>query len=661
MNRLLTRLREQVDERAKLPTLSTALFGTRSVAYAARRSGFAFGRSLLTAFFHALEATALALYLDSPFLTAIVTVRLVSSFASGAIWGITEPLRMDVRTLLENRDMDGARTRIEVALSRAFWGSLACFAVGLAWVIYFPFLRRGVVSVVDAYAVALALKVALSLWTRTYASGINATRRVARPRWSMLLPDFLDVAGLFLFWRWAGPWSIAISLPLSSILQAILTRTYARRAYLQTKYTPHASYSWTGLLPDSQAAARATISCIAWFAFELPTMFLLGVWSQLGLQAGGLLLYAVRPIANFLLGIPRLYYIDIVSVRELGLLGMKRLARHIRKFLLFGWAIIVVALLAAGIAGGASGSAWLLAAFALFLFASAIFGFDVLRNMVLGKAGRAAVSVAIPSAALLGARILDLPPALVLFAASIHLFVSARWLASERGQPDFELGQDVVFPLPVWISRTTKRNAPTTIAVLRIGEEIGGHSVRFLARHLALSSDIDVARIGHRFIVVAGYTTQRDAHRFTQEACGLATVDTLQEGVDGLDAFHRLAIDRRFPSPLREALDAPRLSPQQLLAWVRQHVPTAVPIAGPTGRCLDAVGSLGTLRSELHRLMGHRPPGATEWGAYDLALYAPEGVPRLLVCCPRSTPAEVRSELRTKLWYATIAAALRRG
>lgn len=210
-------------------------------------------------------------------------------------------------------------------------------------------------------------------------------------------------------------------------------------------------------------------------------------------------------------------------------------------------------------------------------------------------------------------------------------------------------------------TKPPRRETPTTIAVLRIGQETAGHTARFLARQLALSSDIDVARIGHRFIVVAGFTTQRDTHRFTQEAGGLASVELCQEGVDGLDAFHRLAIDRRFPSPLRDALDAPRLSPQQLIDWIKQRAPMAIVLVGKHGRCPAIVGTLGALRADLHRLMGHRPPGATEWGDYDLSLFAPEGIPKALVCCPRTAPAEVRSELRTKLWYASIGAALRRG
>lgn len=656
MKRIHRRLAKAAKTREGLATLSGALFGGQGVSYAARRGGFAFVRSGITSFFHSIEAAALALVLDSPYLVAIVTVRLVAGLASALIWGLTESLRQDVRIALGNKDSDAARQRIELALARSVWLGILLSAFGVAWVFAFPHLRPGLFSVVDAYAIALSLRTGVSLVTRTYASGMNAVQRVHRPRWSMLLPDILDVAGLFLFWRLMGPWSVAFAVFGSSLVQAALTYRYTKAAYVVSSFGPRKVRVLRGLVPDVALALRNVRFVLAGLTFELPTWVLLGMWSQLNFLEGGLLLYAARPIANFVLNIPRLYYIDMVAVKKLGALADARLRRHVRAFALVALTLVIGALLVALSTTRASIDAGILLGFVLFLTVAVFFVIDVLHSIVAHREGRAAIAATLVLLILFFAEYRGVNPTGILFLASISLIlVTALVRFGRQKAAEAVPVPDTVLDLPVWLSRLKARTNVTAITVLRVAPEMPGHTARLLALRLATAKQVDVTRVGQRYVLIAASPRPNEIAHWSQEAQGAATVVATERASSAQVAFSRLRKGGALPSPLSEALQRTRTNEKAVRAWVSSHAPSAVVLDARKGECKDKVGSFGALAASMRNLLGQRPPAPSEWNHYDLALYAPRGQAELLVCVPRAIDARLRTEVRTHLWQASLA------
>ncbi len=657
MKRLHARLRRVRELREKLPTLSQALFAGKAFPYARRRGGFAFVRALITSFFHSAEAAALAIVLDSPYLVAIVTVRLISGMASALIWGATETVRQDVRENLRKRNVDGARARIEEAIARSIWLGALVSGAGVAWVVLNPHLGRGLFSVVDAYALALALRVGISLVSRTYSSGVNAVHRIHRPRWSMMLPDLVDVTGLFLLWRFIGPWSIAFSVLASGILQAAFTYYFSRRAYKATAFGPRRMRIFSGSIPNAALLLRSVRFLLAGLSFELPTWVLLGLWSRLGFLEGGLLLYAARPIASFVLNIPRLYYIDMVAVHSLGQLGAARLERHVRAFTLTALVCLIAASLIALVQSQGAVRTGLVAPFCTFLVAAALFVIELLRSVVAHREGRPALATFGLLVAFASANYFLLAPTYLLIGATLLLALATLFVrAGMRRVDGFVASDREPLPLALWFDYVRRQMAATSILVLKVAPEAPGHTPRHLAIELAQFTDAATTRVGHRYIFVCAKKTSNPLAEWAQRTHGVALVESVESARDGDAALALMNANNRYPSPLRDALGTASETIDSLRAWVTRRHASAVLLDATTGHCESKVGSVGALAAAMRALLGQRPPPASEWGDYDLAMFAPHGIPALLVCMPRTMDLTTRAEIRTRLWRATITA-----
>ncbi len=594
--------------RERLPLLSTALFGPRTMGYARRRLLFPMTRMTMMAFFHALEAAALLLIFDPRFLVPIISLRLGSSLASGAIWGATEALRQDLRALPARDPHHALGRRIEEALARTSFLAILLVVAAVLWVWRFPQVGPGYFSVIDAYVLALAFRVSLSWVSRTYHSGLLAKRRVYRPKWSLILPDLFDGLGLFIFWRLLGPWSIALTVVGSSLLHGALSYHYSRRGYRDAGMPlPRFLRRARLRLPSASLAKRWGLSVCIGLSCELPSVFVLGQWHSL---AGGadataaMLLYWARPFASFLSSIPRIYYVDLVGTGELGPIASRRLRRGITRVILVLGTFLSLACMAGALLYATEQGAL---ALLLYLSAStflAIFTLRALNFMIFGYA---------PSK-------LEENPTLGQF------LESTRNSQSSCEAIIFELG--------------SKEPARIAHALAEVTDRLEGASA---------------CRLGRRYLLCVS-TISRGHNEWLLAFAGTATPVTFSSrSSSGEQALRSLYESKDFPLSLRAMLAGPS-DIGGLQALITANDPEAQVLRSDNWlRLKHQPGSLGDLRHAIRQYQGAFPPRAALWGQdQHLLLVLAKGRPDWMALINSKTPASAAADLRRQTWNLGI-------
>ncbi len=592
-----------IKRREKMTMLSDALFGPRWLGYAVRRLLFPGSRMGLMAFFHALEAAALLLIFEPRYLIPIISVRLASSLASSAIWGATESLRQDVRALFAQGDRSKIGRRVEEALARASLLALLVFLTSVFWVWCYPYVGPGYFSVIDAYVVALGFRVALSWISRTYHSGLLATRRVYRPRWSLVVPDIIDGLGLFLFWRIIGPWSIAVAVISSTLLHAILSYAYARRGYRDAHISLPRWFRRKRLaIPNRSLAWRWTLSVCIGLSCELPSVFVLGQWHSISAGADVtfvMLLYWVRPFASFLSSIPRIYYVDLVRAELLGPLGSERLRRSITRIILVLGVFLVIA--TAGLA---------------FRFAD------------LGAVLRIALYMLLSTA-------------LAAFTLRAVLYMIHGYAPSPQKES---------LPLLSFLHAATAMTEPCQASLFQLDAKQPTRIARALVETLQSLDGVQACRLGRRYLLCIS----TKEHSMTDWIC--ASQGTAQFlmmspwSSNGAQALSTLHASKRFPSTLRTLLAAPA-SLDELETLLENASPSTVLTARNRSRCEKRPGSLAELRHTIRQYLGPAPPALSHWGEEGrVLLVMHNGSPLWLGLLSDDLPVAQAAELRRMAW-----------
>ena len=105
---------------------------------------------------------------------------------------------------------------------------LACFGGWLAFelcAVGQPF------DVFHLYVLANGLRLACSLFVRTFHSGLFALRRIYRPMWSLVAVDLTGFCGTILLWPLLGRWSVPSMLVVCVIMSNVLTFYFTAKGY----------------------------------------------------------------------------------------------------------------------------------------------------------------------------------------------------------------------------------------------------------------------------------------------------------------------------------------------------------------------------------------------------------------------------------------------
>jgi hypothetical protein len=675
MDRLAVQLR-RLRATKQQAGLADALFGSRRLRYASRRLLFPLIRALSTSFFHALEAAAVALIFDPAFLVPLIHVRLVSAIAGAALWGATEPLRRDVRHDAASHKWDEARARIARARSWARVAAALTVLAGLGWVILRPHIP-GYFSVVDAYVLAVALRVAVNVLIRTYHSGIFALGRIYRPRWTFVGPDLVDGLGLFALWPLVGPWAVALTVVVASLLRAAVTVPFVRRAYARS---PLGCVPPLALRDAAGAAPRGLLlviwSAIGGLATEAHSWVVLWLWiSRSGEIA--LVAYALRPLVSLLLQLPRLFYADLQLVERSGSLAIALLRRYLRQLALgatglFAITIIILTALATqSLAASAQA-----ALFGLFVAVAAIMTHESIEALMQSR-----VSPLLTSAALIALPLLSAPrhqaatsQLLLLETLAVACAFGLLMRSNRRHhRPSTRQPMGVPLDLAHWLARLRRERPSGRLLRVDIGKELDGRATRSLARILAQEPGLLVTSSGQRELLVFESEQQRSRRfveydsgspaphsarsamcssalqRWTELVRGMAGVHGLNDDMQPTPAAIAAAITAgRLPNDLTQALTGPEPQlPTPHAGEVRPRTREATRCAGRVGswgELLRAIGQAGRARQRAPELWGDWYPSAVVDGTELVSL-------QLL---PAQMPATERRRHRRAAWRLSM-------
>jgi hypothetical protein len=222
-------LRRQAAREQRVVVLEEGLLGDRLWRYSFYRLRYFFLSYLNESALHAVTVLFLFRHLAWGNFRLVVVATAVSAFVSSFWWGALEALRGQVRDLHRS----GKPHRIEPAI--AGWLTLALalsgvlLVAGAGWTVWRAI--DGRFDVADAFVAVLFLKLALDLPVRCYHSGVYAIRRVYKPLAATLVPEFLGLATILVFWPLVGVWSVVIGSVLTTAVLTGLSLLYTRRVY----------------------------------------------------------------------------------------------------------------------------------------------------------------------------------------------------------------------------------------------------------------------------------------------------------------------------------------------------------------------------------------------------------------------------------------------
>jgi hypothetical protein len=227
MKELEAWLRRRAREDQQVPLVEGALLSGQFSEYAAYRLRLFGLRTLVAAVAHTLRLTLLwAAFSRSAFLQLLLFeagVGLAISFW----WGALEPMRDRIRRLHRQGRTHLVRPEIERWLTVALILAAAVVLACGAWIVW----RAGRFGAADLYGVALFVRLALLLITRTYHSGLYALRRIYRPSWAVVAVDIVLLGAVATTWPIAGAWALPVGLILASVVGAGLTIHFTRRMF----------------------------------------------------------------------------------------------------------------------------------------------------------------------------------------------------------------------------------------------------------------------------------------------------------------------------------------------------------------------------------------------------------------------------------------------
>ncbi|HVJ92194.1 MAG TPA: hypothetical protein VM580_20480, partial [Labilithrix sp.] len=208
--------------------LEEALLSGRFAVYAARRLLAFFLSRAWAAALHIVEFTYLAEIFSARPFVASLALQNVAMVVDALYWGALEALRRRLRELGPGSEAAALTTRW---MATGAWAGGAIVVVPVARAAWSWHLAGNAPSILEAYALVCALRLAADIVLRTYYSGIFAHQRVHRPAWSTLVGPLLLVFVTVLCWDALAGWSFPIALVVSVAGSRALLCVFSARAY----------------------------------------------------------------------------------------------------------------------------------------------------------------------------------------------------------------------------------------------------------------------------------------------------------------------------------------------------------------------------------------------------------------------------------------------
>ncbi|HET9929540.1 MAG TPA: hypothetical protein VFQ35_02585 [Polyangiaceae bacterium] len=335
MKRLQALLTKLARRAQRSVSLEEALLTSRGFAYVWYRARFLLLRVPFGMLLHAAEVVAFSAVYDLGLIGPMLTIRSLPAVAAALWWGALEELRQRVRDAAAKGEWGRAERAVRSFLGLAVDVGLAALAVAFVYVEFVPSVFGGF-DIFDAYAIACSLRFAAETVARTYHAGVFALRRVYRPWWSLLLPDFCEVFVALVLWPSLGPWGFSFSTLVGGLLGALLQLHYSRLAYNeQGQFRPSLQrlHKARGdiVRRDFVELARHALANLASHVDALLVVLL-----SRSLQSGlpfVVLLHAGRPLFSAVSSYARLFYFDFQRL-ELGgsRFFVQRFARLVSRF-----------------------------------------------------------------------------------------------------------------------------------------------------------------------------------------------------------------------------------------------------------------------------------------------------------------------------------------
>ncbi len=186
---------------------------------------------MIAAGLHFIEFIFLSLIFADLELISALVVRTATTFAISYWWGGLEVMRQRVRELRSEQRAHRIPAMVADWIVTAFAYSAIIAALTLTWVVLDAGRVGQTFTLFHAYVLANGTRLACTLVTRTFHSGIYALRRVYRPLWSIVGVDLSAFAGTVLLWPVIGPWSFPALLIAATALSSALTVAFTTRSY----------------------------------------------------------------------------------------------------------------------------------------------------------------------------------------------------------------------------------------------------------------------------------------------------------------------------------------------------------------------------------------------------------------------------------------------
>jgi len=299
---------------ARRPTLEASLLAGRFWRYAAYRMRFvAIGRGLALVL-HMVEFWILRAQLGADGLVSAIVFSTLAGLLAGAWWGVLELLRSEIR----DGDLEGdALARVLgrwLVLARRL--AVAASVIGLLLALG-VLVTRGVDAegrLLATYAVAIAARLAMDLWVRTYYSGVYARQRVFRPMTLVIAVDVVGVVGAIALVGLVGPLALPVAMLLTTLASRGLLWFYTRRAY-EARGIPTPSASNGRDAPVIKGATKAALAGASLRVGAMVVLFGLG-----GMRADETsLLFAfhvMAPLLTTAASWAQVFYLDVVRLDD---------------------------------------------------------------------------------------------------------------------------------------------------------------------------------------------------------------------------------------------------------------------------------------------------------------------------------------------------------
>ncbi|MCX2932398.1 hypothetical protein ORI20_19170 [Mycobacterium sp. CVI_P3] len=228
--------------RNRVPSLFASLLTGRVFTYLAYRLRYPLVLATVQFGVHVAEFFVILSSLGGVAAFTVMMLRVGSLVIGGAWWGLLEIMRDRLRGFSRSGERDAAGYEIGSWLVLAVTLTVTTTVGGaVALVMLHP---SGDDPVAHLYAFLIIVEFAINFPVRVVHSGVYATRRVYRPRWSIFLAPVVQLAVLSIGFYYYPTVAIVIAIIVSNAIAIAITIHYSLETYRLIGLAPRLRAHW---------------------------------------------------------------------------------------------------------------------------------------------------------------------------------------------------------------------------------------------------------------------------------------------------------------------------------------------------------------------------------------------------------------------------------